>query len=138
MSVSLLDLDRTFGVYEGMAPTQAALELAPHMRGYDKTSLKSSLFQDMALGWSGCVPKVCRNSIVGVPLNYAPYILGWPHLDTKRMGQHGSSVILWGDYDGSGFTGGIDTIADLYRVPKGVDGYIWTNRIETIGPVLKN
>lgn len=138
ISVPLLDMDKTFGVYGGVEPTQAALALALELRGYDKRSLKSCLLQYMALGWSGYVPKVCRNSIVGVPLNYAPFVWGWPHRYTKRMERHGSSVILWGDYDGSGFTSGIDTLADLDRVPKGFSGYIWTNRIETIGPALKD
>ena len=54
------------------------------------------------------------------------------------MTQHDTDVILWGDYDGTEFTSGIDTAHDRSRVPEQFGGYIWTNRIETIGPLVKD
>ncbi len=48
----------------------------------------------------------------------------------------GSEIILLGPYHGGDFTTGIDTMQDLELVPPGFSGYIWTNRIEMIGPAL--
>jgi glycerophosphoryl diester phosphodiesterase len=50
----------------------------------------------------------------------------------------GSDIILIGSIDaGDPGTAGIDTLADLALVPPGFSGYLWTNRIEVIGPALK-
>jgi len=32
---------------------------------------------------------------------------------------------------------GIDSEAELRLIPDGFDGYVWTNRIEVIGPLLE-
>jgi glycerophosphoryl diester phosphodiesterase len=88
-------------------------------------------------GWSGHVPAPCRNTLIAIPQDYAPFLWGWPHRLTKRLKAHGSDVILLGPYDGSGFSSGIETPEALARVPAGFDGYLWTNRIEVIGPRVK-
>ena len=49
----------------------------------------------------------------------------------------GSRVILYGPYHGGGFSSGVDTIELLETVPKEYNGWIWTDRIELIGPALK-
>lgn len=54
------------------------------------------------------------------------------------MKDAGTDVILWGDYDGTGFSSGIDDLQTLKRAPINFNGYIWTNKIELIGPALKN
>ena len=106
------------------------------MRGFDKPSLKACLFRYFAIGWTGRIPAACKDSLVAIPIDYAPYLWGWPHRITDRMQRNGSDVILWGPYDGTGFSSGIDDLPLLARVPKGFGGYIWTNRIEVIGPAL--
>jgi glycerophosphoryl diester phosphodiesterase len=45
-------------------------------------------------------------------------------------------VILIGPYSGGDFSSGIDDDETLARVPNGFDGYVWTNRIEEIGPMM--
>lgn len=137
LSAPLLPIDRVFGVYGGQKPTRMALSINSELRGYDKSSLLTCLAWYQAVGWTGYVPESCRNTIVGVPLNYAPYVWGWPYRFVHRMEAHNTKVILWGDYDGTGFTSGIDNAHDLSRVPKYFNGYIWTNRIDTIGPLVK-
>ncbi|MEL6807934.1 MAG: glycerophosphodiester phosphodiesterase family protein [Pseudomonadota bacterium] len=126
---------QVFGVYGGQRPTRTALRLTPGLRGLDRASLESCLVRYIALGWSGYLPESCRNTIVLVPQNYAAFLWGWPHRFTRRLEAVGTDVILAGDYDGSGFSSGIDSAVSFDEVPLAFDGYIWTNRIELIGPL---
>jgi glycerophosphoryl diester phosphodiesterase len=50
----------------------------------------------------------------------------------------GSEVILLGPV-GAGEPGtvGIDTLPQLAQVPPSFSGYLWTNKIEVIGPAVK-
>ncbi|SPF77736.1 glycerophosphodiester phosphodiesterase family protein [Pseudoprimorskyibacter insulae] len=129
--------DQVWAVYGGAPPTRAALSALPDMRGYDKSSLMDCLKRYALWGWSGHVPTACRNTLIAIPQDYAPFLWGWPHRLTKRLKAHGTDVILLGPYDGSGFSSGIDSAKALAQVPAGFDGYIWTNRIEVIGPLVK-
>ena len=130
-------LERVFAVYGGVKPTQATLAGVPGLRGYDKPSLKSCLIRYGLLGWSGYVPHVCRDTIVAVPSNFGPYLWGWPHRFTKRMGRNGTDVFFLGPYDRSGFSSGIDTVEQVDLIPDQFDGYVWTNRVEVVGPLIK-
>lgn len=123
-----------FGVYGGAPPTQAAIMRTPGLRGFDRASLKRCLTRYLALGWSGYVPQSCRNTLVVVPRNYGRFIWGWPHRFTQRLGAVGTDVILADAYDGTGFISSINDIETLADVPDAFDGYIWTDRIELIGP----
>ncbi|NRB01998.1 MAG: glycerophosphodiester phosphodiesterase [Rhodobacteraceae bacterium] len=131
------DRARIFGVYGGHPPTQKAQELLPGLRGFDRPSLKACALRYALMGWSGYVPQACRNTLLAVPRDLAPYLWGWPHRLTRRLGAVGSDVILLGPNDGSGFTTGIDSIAAARAVPAHFDGYVWTNRIDIIGPVFR-
>lgn len=54
------------------------------------------------------------------------------------LAQAGSEVILLGPYtSGDPGTAGIDTPELLAQAPDDFAGYIWTNRIETIGPLAR-
>ncbi|WP_299146469.1 glycerophosphodiester phosphodiesterase family protein [uncultured Tateyamaria sp.] len=127
---------QVYGVYGGAPPTYAAADAVPGLRGFDRASVKACLMGYIATGWTGRVPPPCHGSVVLVPQNYAPFLWGWPHRFTRRMAAAGADVVLIGDYDGSGFTSGVDTEAAFADVPADFDGYIWTNRIELIGPLL--
>lgn len=130
------DLRRqVFGVYGGEPPTSVALTSTPGLRGFDRASLEACFLRYIALGWSGYVPESCRNTIVLVPQNYARFLWGWPHRFTRRLDAVGTDVILAGRYDGSGFSSGIDDTDSFDEVPLSFDGYVWTNRIELIGPL---
>jgi glycerophosphoryl diester phosphodiesterase len=106
------------------------------MRGYEKSGVTRCLIRYAATGWSGHVPQSCRDTLVPVPIDYAPYLWGWLHRFTQRLQCAGSDVILPGPWDGSGFTGGIDDVETLEQVPAHFGGYIWTNRAELIGPMV--
>lgn len=128
--------DQVYGVYGGDRPTAAAIEGQIGLRGFGKASLKTCLKSYLAVGWSGVVPASCRDMVVAIPMDYAPYFWGWPHKFTDRMKSVGTDVILWGPYDGTGFSSGIDDVDTLARVPNGFDGYVWTNMAEVIGPLM--
>jgi glycerophosphoryl diester phosphodiesterase len=125
-----------FGVYGGSVPTRESLRLVPGLRGYDKKSSVSCLGQYLAYGWTGIVPGACKDALVIVPANYAWMMWGWPYRFADRMRDAGSEIILLGPYEGGGFTSGIDLAGQVDLVPENFDGYVWTNRIETIGPLL--
>jgi len=130
-------LNKLYGVYGGKRPTQAALNQTASLKGFDRSFVKSCILRYVATGWFGKIPPACRNTIVAIPMNYAPILWGWPYKFTDRMKAVNTDVILLGPYDGSGFTSGIDDAETLAQVPDRFDGYLWTNRIEIIGPIVK-
>ncbi len=125
-----------FGVYGGGVPTRETLRLVKGLRGYDKRAVVSCLAQYLTYGWTGIVPPACSDTLVIVPANYAWMMWGWPYRFSERMRDAGSEVILLGPYGGGGFTSGIDRPSQVAFVPERFDGYVWTNRIEIIGPLL--
>ncbi len=73
-----------------------------------------------------------------VPINVAPWLWGWPNLLLQRFAAANSTIILTGPLSsGDPGAAGIDTLEDLARVPPAFSGYLWTNRIEIIGPALR-
>jgi glycerophosphoryl diester phosphodiesterase len=127
-----------WGSYGGAEPTLKSLELIDGLKGYTNRSVVSCAIAYETTGWTGIVPEACRNTVVYVPSNYAWMVWGWPHKFTKRMERAGSAVIMLGPVkDGEIGTSGIDSLKELKSVPKNFSGYVWTNRIELIGPELQ-
>lgn len=122
-------------VYGGDEPVAEVRRLLPDVRTASRGSLKACLSKYLAVGWTGQVPQACRRAMVLVPVNAAPWMWGWPDLFLQRMADHGSEVFVAGPY-GGGFTTGIDTAADLQRLPPGYAGGIWTNEIEWLAGAL--
>jgi glycerophosphoryl diester phosphodiesterase len=130
--------DRIFGVYGGGPPTDEAMRQMPGLPGYTLASIKACLLPYLALGWSGYLPAACRNTIVPVPINFASWLWGWPNRFLDRMSGAGSAVLLLGPYSpGDAGSSGIDTAAEAAAVPPHFDGYVWTNEIEAVAPLLK-
>jgi len=128
-----------WGAYGGDPPTLRAAALIEGLNFWSKRWLVNCLLQYEGLGWLGIVPDACRNTKVMLPINAAPFVWGWPNLFLERMQQVGSQVILLGPYGpGDPGTAGIDTPEQLADVPESFIGYIWTNKIETIGPLAKD
>jgi glycerophosphoryl diester phosphodiesterase len=124
--------------YGGAEPTERSLALIEGLRGYTGKSMMKCVLDYELMGWTGFVPDACRNTIVLVPSNLAWAVWGWPHRFTKRMQEAGSIVILLGPYSaGEIGSSGIDSSADLDAIPDSFAGYVWTNRIELIGPALR-
>jgi len=127
-----------WGVYGGEAPTETARALHPGLRGYTRASVQACGLMYIAVGWTGYVPEACRHRIVLVPANLGPLMWGWPHRFVSRMHAADSEVILANDYESGAGTRGFEDPASFdARVPEHFDGYVWTNRIELIGPHLR-
>jgi glycerophosphoryl diester phosphodiesterase len=122
-------------IYGGALPVAAARQMLdiPTMSA---TTLKRCLIRYFLLGWSGYVPSDCERSLLLVPVNYAPWLWGWPNRFLNRMNDHGSAVFVIGRYDGEDFSSGIDRPEDLTSLPSDFAGGIWTNRIDRIAPLL--
>lgn len=127
---------QVWGVYGAPIPSEALVERMPDMLYFTKGSASSCLKDYALIGWSGIVPKSCHDTLVPAPIDYAPFLWGWPRAFEARMNAAGSTVLIFGAV-GSGDEGtpGIDTPEQLRKVPKGFGGYVWTDRIETIGDV---
>lgn len=126
-----------WGAYGGDEPTFRAAELIDGLHVWSRRGLVDCLVQYELLGWAGIVPEACRDTRVMIPINVAPFLWGWPNLLLTRLRDAGSEVILLGPYGaGDPGTAGIDDVVTLEQVPEDFSGYIWTNRIEIIGPAL--
>lgn len=128
-----------WGAYGGAGPTIRARALIGDLNAWSNRRQIDCVLQYAGLGWTGYVPEACRNTSVMLPINIAPFLWGWPNLLIQRFHGAGSSVILIGPYEsGDAGTSGIDTLELLEQVPPDFDGYVWTNKIELIGPALRN
>ena len=128
-----------WGAYGGDEPTYRAQALIGNLHVWSRRGLVDCLTQYVGLGWTGFVPEACRNTQVMIPINVAPWLWGWPNLLQARLREAGSEIILLGPFGaGDPGTAGIDDLETLAMVPADFDGYVWTNRIELIGPALKN
>jgi glycerophosphoryl diester phosphodiesterase len=119
-------------VYGGTEPVEEIRRRLPDLRVGSREALKNCLFGYFATGWIDWVPASCRDRLMLVPVNVAPWLWGWSRRFFRRMEEANAFVFMLGDYDGSDFSTGIDTPADLARLPKTFSGGIWTNRIEVI------
>ena len=129
--------DRLWSAYGGQAPVDRINDLFPGIGAFGSRQAMGCLKDYALTGWTGAVPDSCRNTKIMVPANYAFLLWGWPHLFTERMRKAGSEVILIGPIELPAVgTTGIDSIEQLTIVPERFDGYVWTNRIEIIGPAL--
>lgn len=100
-----------------------------------RDGVKSCLISYMSLGWSGYVPKSCHNSIIPIPANYRRLLWGWPYKFETRLNNVGSRSMLIGPLSSAGSTG-IDSPQQLLWVPDHYSGIVFTNKVETIGPLL--
>lgn len=142
MLAALVDQDpqwrsSVWGAYGGDEPTYRAAGLIDGLNVWSRRGLVDCIIQYELMGWAGVVPDACRDTKVMIPINVAPFLWGWPNLLLSRLADAGSEVILLGPYGaGDPGTAGIDDLDTLAQVPSGFPGYVWTNRIEVIGPAL--
>lgn len=123
---------RLIMAYGGDEPIEAIRRLAPQTRTISRTAIKSCLVRYLGYGWTGIVPDACRNAIVLVPINYAPWLWGWPDRFLGRMAAVNSAVFVLGPYHSGEFSTGVDDADTFRRLPANYSGGIWTNEIETI------
>jgi len=119
-------------VYGGDEPIAAIRRLAPEVRTISRSAIKSCLLRYIGFGWTGIVPEPCRNALVMLPINVAPWLWGWPDRLLERMASANSAVFVLGPYKGGEFSTGIDTPGLWRRLPQNYSGGVWTNEIEAI------
>lgn len=124
-------------VYGGDEPIREIERLMPDMRTMSRKSMINCLLTYIGLGWTGMVPETCRDSIVLVPLNAAPWLWGWPDKFLNRMEAAGARVFVLGPWSGGDFTTGVDTPEAFAQLPAGYSGGVWTNEIELIGTLAR-
>jgi len=124
-------------VYGGDEPVEIVRQKLPDVRTISRAAIKGCLLGYIGYGWSGVVPAACHNAMIMLPVNYAPWMWGWPDRFLNRMQAAGSEVFVLGPYRGGGFSSGIDTPDELARLPQNYSGGIWTNEIEAIAPLVR-
>lgn len=121
-------------IYGGGRPVERMGQLMPDVPGFTGKKVKDCLIGYQAYGWTGIIPEACRDTGLLVPINYAPYLWGWPRRFLARMEAAGTQVFLLGPHkSGDRFTRGVDELSQLLRIPEAYSGGIWTNRIEVVG-----
>ncbi|MCA1057707.1 glycerophosphodiester phosphodiesterase [Rossellomorea aquimaris] len=122
-------------VYGGDEPIKTLKEKMPGLRAMSKETLKSCVLSYEAISWTGYIPDACKNTQIHIPEKYAHYLWGFPTKFVNRMEEVNTRVILVAG-DGN-WSEGFDEESDLERIPEGYTGWIWTNRIDRIAPVVK-
>ncbi|UPT84087.1 glycerophosphodiester phosphodiesterase [Bradyrhizobium barranii subsp. apii] len=128
---------RTIMVYGGDEPIDVIRGLTPDVRTISRGAIRSCLIRYIGYGWTGLMPAACRNAMVLVPINAAPWLWGWPDRFLNRMTDANSAVFVLSPYSGGEFSTGIDTPELFARLPQAYSGGIWTNEIEAIATISR-
>ncbi|WP_345239333.1 glycerophosphodiester phosphodiesterase family protein [Pontibacillus salipaludis] len=121
--------------YGGNKPIQVLQEELPNLRVMSMETLKSCLKSYMGVGWTGYVPSSCEDTQIHIPENVAPWLWGFPNKFQDRMEAVNTRVVL---VAGEGkWSEGFDDKEDVKRIPEGYDGYVWTNRVDVLAPLIK-
>lgn len=123
-------------VYGAHRPIAALHARLPEIPVGSKRTMKSCIIRYFAVGWTGYVPESCREGIMLVPLNVAPWMWGWPSRYLERMEKANVNVFVAGPYEG-GASGGVNDLELLAQLPEDYAGGIWTDRIERIAPAVR-
>jgi glycerophosphoryl diester phosphodiesterase len=125
------------GLTASEKPARVVQRAHPDMIIQSRQNTKACLKGYVLTGWFGNVPDACHNNFVAVPSNFRHVIWGWPHRFEKRLNAVGSRSMLMGPYAGHGSVG-LDEIDQLKLIPENYTGIIFTNKIEVVGPALRD
>lgn len=117
-------------VYGGAEPVARLRAAAPHVRGLSRETAVSDLLAYEAVGWTGHVPGSMAGNMVGVPLDRAGVLWGWPGRFTERMAESDTLVLLVAS--AGRFAEGFDDPADLHTIPGRASGYVVTNEVAAV------
>ncbi len=117
-------------VYGDNAGIEFLREQSPTIRLLSIAMMKSALLKYELFGFTGYIPKELHNMELHLPLKYAKFLWGWPNKFIKRMESVNTRVVIVAG-DGK-WSQGFDTVESLQTIPKGYNGYIWTNRIDKV------
>jgi glycerophosphoryl diester phosphodiesterase len=125
----------TISVYGGDTATGVIADRLPQVRVTSEKIMKDCLMRYLGASWTGYVPEACRHTELHLPQRYGRLLWGWPHLFVDRMREADTRVILVAG-DGP-WSEGFDQPEDLDTVPSGWSGWLWTNRVDVITPLLR-
>jgi glycerophosphoryl diester phosphodiesterase len=125
---------RLLTIYGGERPVERTLGLVPGLRGLTRSRVKSCAKRYAVLGWTGYLPRACRNTMLVLPENRARLLWGWPHRFISRMHDVGTEVFVAGPLHGEWLTG-IDSEQYAHVTEDNYSGGVWTDRIEVVGPL---
>ncbi len=129
--------DPRLSAYGGDRPVARTQVLRPEMRPFSKASLKACGYRYIALGWTGYMPKQCRNTTLYLPANMTWMVWGYPNRLQARFAAAGSYIYLLGSQKGDAGLQGLDSVHDLGWVPASWRMGVLTDEIETAGPWFK-
>ncbi|WP_309122035.1 glycerophosphodiester phosphodiesterase family protein [Paenibacillus sp.] len=122
-------------VYGGDEPIAELRRLVPDLRTMSMATMKRCLIPYLAVGWTGYVPVACHGTQLHLPEKIAPWLWGFPETFVRRMEEADTRVVLVAG-DGA-WSEGFDDPQAVERLPKRYRGFVWTNRIDLIGPYLE-
>lgn len=122
--------------YGGDKPVAELRRIAPTVPAFSKASLKSCGYGYIAIGWTGYMPKACRNATLFLPQNYTWLMWGYPNRLQQRFHDANSYIYLLGPQHGKAGLSGINTPEQLAKVPASWHMGILTDEIESIGPLV--
>ncbi|NEQ69671.1 MAG: glycerophosphodiester phosphodiesterase [Symploca sp. SIO2D2] len=131
------DRQKQIMVYGGELPVNVIRERFPLIQTLWIRRLKQCLVRYVVLGWTGHVPVTCERSMLMIPINYTSWLWGWPNRFLQRMAAVDTNVFLLANYQGEGFSQGIDDIESIRDLPDDYSGGIWTDRIDLVGSAIK-
>lgn len=131
-------IDDRLMVYGGERPVERWKILNPNGFAFTKADVKRCTLDYAKFGWSTVVPDSCRNSVIAVPITFRHLIWGWPNRFLQRMQAAGVTVIIFGEVENDNGAPGITNPENLAGIPRGFNGFIWTDAIETIGPAWRS
>lgn len=120
--------DQVWGVYGGAGAVEAYTSLSG-ARGFTEASARDCVLQYMSS--TDDAAEACSDTVVVVPVDLAGLIPGWPEPFVEDMAELGTHVIVSGP-GGSG----VDTVETLESLPGELDVYVWTDRIDVVGPAV--
>ncbi|GAA2528012.1 glycerophosphodiester phosphodiesterase family protein [Pilimelia columellifera subsp. columellifera] len=126
---------RLLTVYGGEEAVDAVTARLPGLRATSKKIMKECLIRYLAVGWSGHVPQPCRGRQLHLPQKYGRLMWGWPHRFEARMRAADTRVVIVAG-DGE-FSEGFDRPEDLTELPEGFTGWVWTNQVDVVAPLLR-
>jgi glycerophosphoryl diester phosphodiesterase len=111
----------------------------PAVRVTSRSIMQDCMTRYLATGWSGYVPDACRHTMLRLPQRYGRWMWGWPGLFERRLREVDTGLVLVAG-DGP-WAEGFDDAADLKAA--GLDGggdyagWVWTDRVDVVAPLLR-
>ncbi len=87
-------------------------------------------------GWTGRLPRKCANGIIA-PIDLAFLYWGWPDRLLARFAETPGGVMVIGPALKPDGSRAVDALDELARLPTDWSGWVYTNRIDLIGPAVR-